>query len=311
MCNQASGAVHDGGTVLQVHEVAGDIVLHRGPARRDRAGRTKARTARALVLLLLIAAGQYAISVLGDGTFPDAATVRPIGADEKKIIRLVDEKLRQCAREVVPIPVNCPQRSAAEHMHFGKWAIRGFPTDGMRVVWRGTRAYVSGTAVMTMNYLTSNGTGDDLDRTRFSAEVRWHEGDLTTADVDLLPYRDLGPIRKRGFELAESAVKEAIDEAFDICTRSTESPMVPICPRAEDTPVMQGVKWQLNKSPVANPPRVVHDYEFGLVLVTGSYSVMAWSQDDRPVYTQLGNYRATLVRVANGIARVLQIQHLP
>ncbi|SDP09802.1 hypothetical protein [Lentzea jiangxiensis] len=311
MCNQASGAVHDGGTVLQVHEVGGDIVLHRGPARRARAGRTKVRTARALVLLLLIAAGQYAISALGDGTFPDAATVRPIGADEKEIKTVVDMKLRSCASEHVPIPVNCPQRSTtAPRVHRAKWAIRGFPIDGMRVVWRGTRAFVSGTAIMTINYLTPNGTGDNLDKTRFSAEVRWHEGSLTEEDVDLLPYRDLGPILKRDFELTKAAAKEAIDEAFDLCTRSTTSPMAPICPRAEDTPLLDGVKWELNKSRVFNEA-MNNDYEFGLVLVTGSYSVMAWSQDDRLVYTQLGTYRATLVRVANGIARVLQIQHLP
>jgi hypothetical protein len=311
MCNQVSGAVRDGGTVLQVHEVTGDIVLHRVPDRRDRTALAKAVTARVLALLLITGGEQYALSVLGDGTFPDAATVRPIGADEKEIRRLTDGKLRQCASVPVTTPVNCPQRSTAPRTHPVKWAILGDPTDGMRVIWRGQWAYVTGTAIMTIDYLGHDSVGYGLDEVRFTAEVRWRgtDAETTLADVTMLPEPHGEPIVKRGLAVADEAVLQAVKDQFDLCAAATEAPMPAACPRSPDTPRLKGVNWRINRSPLL-VASIEADAEFGLIRVRGSYSITAsavdWQNSPLLQHTQSGSYTATLFRT-----RVLEIEHGP
>lgn len=316
MCNEVSGEVRGGGTVLQVHQVTGDILLHRRAGRREWITSARALTARVLLLLLLIGAQQYVVSALGDATFPDGAAIRPFGTDEDMITRLVAERLRTCASVTVAAPVNCPQRGSAQRVHLVKWALVGDPRDGMRVVWNGERFFVSGTAVMTMDYLTYNGGyGYEVDELQFTAEVRWRGRQTTVADVGPLSDRAGGLTRKHGFELTREAVTEAIRDRFAACTAATESPMAVECPRSTDTPQLSGVLWTLNGSPLINAD-IQQDAEFGLVRVTASYSVTAWPCDWRkpdPLlpYTQSGTYVATLIRAARGSARLLEIKHAP
>ncbi|MFD4638680.1 hypothetical protein ACFWN2_15290 [Lentzea sp. NPDC058436] len=310
MCNHVSGAVRDGGTVLQVHEVTGDIVLHPGPVRRDRTALAKAVAARLLVLLLVTGGEQHALTALADTTFPDAATVRPIGADERELKALTDLKLRQCTQVPVTTPVNCPQRSAAPRTHGLKWAIVGEPVDGMRVTWRGRRAYVTGTAVMTIGYVGHDSVGNDLDEVRFTAEVRWRgTGEETTlADVTMLPSPHTGEIVKQGFAAPDAVVLQAVKNQFELCAAGTESPMPAGCPRADDTPRLKGVNWRINTSPLPLAS-VDADAEFGLVRVRGNYSITASLVDGQnfapPQHTQSGSYTATVFR-----SRVLEIRHV-
>ena len=308
MCNHVSGAVNEGGTVLQVHEVNGDIVLHPGRTRRGRTDLAKAVTARVLVLLLVTAGEQYSANVLADGTLPDAAIVRPIGADEKKIKELAGGKLRQCTQVRVTIPVNCPQRSTAPSTHGVKWAIIGHPTDGMRVTWRGKRAYVTGTAVMTINYVGDDSVGYGLDEVRFTVEVRWRgtDAETTLGDVTMLPDPHGGEIVKPEYPVTEEAVKHAVKNRFDLCAASTRSPMPTNCPRAADTPRIEAVNWRISSDPLILPD-ITTDTEFGLVRVRGNYSITAWPVDSAArQYTLSGSYTATLYRT-----EVLEIRHGP
>lgn len=318
MCNQVSGDVRDGGTVLQVNQVTGDILLSGTSPPRNWATPARRLSARVLLVLLLIGGQQYAVSVLGDTTFPDGVTVRPFGVDERVITRLVEEKLRQCAASAVTAPANCPQRGGAQGVHLAKWAVIGDPRDGMRVVWHRDRFQVSGTAVMTLDYLTRNGGfGYEFDEVRFTAEVRWRGRDTTLADVSRISNREYGePTRKRGFELTREAVADAIRARFDACTAATTSPMPVICPRAKDTPELCDVEWVLNGNLMISAD-VEQDAEFGVVRVTGSYSVTAWPRDWQgkihPLlpFTQSGTYAATLARTGDGSARLLEIRHVP
>lgn len=312
MCNEVSGEVR-GGTVLQVHQVNGDILLRREPVRRDWTASARTLTARMFLALLLIGAQQHAVSALGDVTVPRGAVVWPVGVNQKMVKELVEARIRQCTSEIVTAPANCPQRGSAQHVHDVKWALLGDPKDGMWVVWHGDRFYVSGTAVMTLGYVTSGGYGNEVDALRFSAEVRWRGSQTTEADVSLLPGLFSGLIRKSGFELTRDEVGLAIRRHLDDCTATTESPMADDCPRAGDTPRISGVQWRLNDYQLINA-RIDQDAEFGLVRVTGSYSVTASSCDSRdsqPLYTQSGTYLATLIRLGKGTARLLEIKHVP
>ena len=80
MQNDVSGDVRDNGTVVQVHHVNGDILLHNGSARRQRiiAART-AVVVRTLLALVLVGGEQYAFSVLADNVFPEGERIRPSG----------------------------------------------------------------------------------------------------------------------------------------------------------------------------------------------------------------------------------------
>lgn len=75
------------------------------------------------------------------------------------------------------------------------------------------------------------------------------------------------------------------------------------------------MQWKLGNYQLAHA-RIEHDAEFGVVRVTGSYSVTASSCGPRdsqpqPLYTQSGTYEATLIRVAKGAAHLLEIKHVP
>lgn len=231
MCNEVSGEVRDGGTVLQVHQVTGDILLRRRPARRDWITPARALTARVLLVLLLICAQQYAVTALGDSTFPDGAAIWPVGVEQKVIEELVAARIRQCTSEIVTTPVTCPQRGSVQRVHDVKWALLGDPKDGMWVVWHGDRFYVSGTAVMTLGYVTTGGYGNEVHALRFTAEVRWRGRETTEADLSLLPGLFSGLTRKSGFELTRDEVGLAIRRHLDDCTATTESPMAVECPR--------------------------------------------------------------------------------
>ncbi|MDX8031573.1 hypothetical protein SK803_15205 [Lentzea sp. BCCO 10_0856] len=314
MCNEVSGEVR-GGTVLQVHQVTGDILLHREPARRDWITPARVLAVRVLLVLLLTCAQQYAVTALGDSTFPDGTAVWPLGVDEDEVAELVAARMRDCASEVVTAPVNCPQRGSAQRVHSVKWALMGNTRDGMWVVWHRDRFYVSGTAVMTLGYVTSGSHGYEVDEVRFTAEVRWRGSQTTTADVTLGQGMFPGLIRKEGFELTREEIGAAIRRRFNACTATTESPMGIGCPLAADAPRVSGVQWKLTNLQLAHA-RIEPDPEFGVVRVKGSYSVTASScgpldSQPQPLYTQSGTYRATLIGVAKGAARLLEIKHVP
>lgn len=306
MRNNVSGEVRDNGTVMQVHQVHGDIIV--GRRRRSRA---RVSVAPVLLAVLLICGEQYAFSALGDNAFPAGET---IGADENRIIRAVAEKLRFCAYEVVAEPVNCPQRATVPpNAQYLDWELVGRAHDGMRVSWHAGSFSVSGAAAMRLWYITEYGQNIAVTTFRFRAEVRWRGAQTAARDVGPILTGGTGQITKREFELSPRAATDAVRAGFDACVATDMSPMEGACPRSKDTPALGNVRWHLVADPLINPI-IEQDAEFGLVRVTASYAAIVGPRDEsvrRMSFSQSGNYVATLVRTGDGSARLLDLKHVP
>lgn len=313
MRNNVSGEVRDNGTVVQVHQVHGDILLHKRSSRRQWI--TPARTTlvvRTLLALLLLAGEQYAFGALGDNAFPAGESFRPTGVDEDNIAQMVVSMLRRCTAEVVAAPANCPQREVVPPGAYNiQWQLVGDPRNGMRIRWYRDRFYIGGAAVMTLSYETADRFSSEVSKVPFNAELTWR--DRPSGFLDDRPRFteriavDIGT--RQGFELTELDFLHTIHIEFLACTTSTFSPMAPGCPRTSQTPVRDGVKWTLDGDPLKNW-RVEEDAMFGLVDVIANYSATLYDRDGARLYIQSGTYVATLVREGDS-ARLLEIKHVP
>ncbi|HUQ58260.1 hypothetical protein [Lentzea sp.] len=317
MGNDISGEVRDRGTVVQVHQVHGDILLHKGAPRRGWITSTRVRlVAQAIMAALLVCGEQYALSVSADTTVPAGENVRPFGIDEDVIARLVADKLNMCVEEAVPVPVNCPQRHTAPIRGTVAWGLAGDPRDGMRIVWHDGRVIASGSAIMTLWY---HG-GDDFEviPVRFTTNVRWRGQETSVEDVGPIISGGPGALEHgRGLEPTREVIREAIRFKFTECMIEEVSPMDGRCPHATGAPFHRNVRWNLHGDPAGNLD-IATDQEFGLVRVTAGYSMTAFFRDDGihdgplPQFSLLsGTYVATLVPTRNGGAVVLNLAHQP
>jgi hypothetical protein len=334
MRNELSGRVSGvGNKILQINKLKGDVVLGdnttAAAGRRRRGNRSSSGKSRNgkpgggfAVFLLAAGMGVGIIQSCDSGTanirdtaFPSAEQgSRPGGVSDDAVARLVTDKLRSCATEVVLAPVNCPQAHSAQSAHRVRWELVGNPHDGMQVVWHNDRFFARGTAVMTVNYVTAHGGPDTaIEAFHFQTEVTWR-GDETRIDSVYRPRTPPPPgtIRKERFRLAESDLPKAVREGFTACTAVTTSPMPPVCPRTLHTPALGKARWSLEADPLMNWASA-QDAEFGLVRVTASYSAALHTDhggsSGTPFFIQSGNYEATLVRTPNKTARLLGLRH--
>ncbi len=241
MRNNVSGEVRDNGTVVQVDQVHGDILLHKRSSRRQWI--TPARTTlvvRTLLALLLIGGEQYAFGALGDNTFPEGESIRPAGVDEDNIAQMVVSMLRRCATEVVTAPANCPQREVvAPEAYDLEWQLVGDPRDDMRIRWYRDRFYISGAAVMTLSDKTADMFSSEVSKVPFGAELTWRDRP-SGFPGDHLRFTERAAVgigMKQGFELTGLDFLHTIQVEFFACITSTFSPMAVGCPRTSHTPV--------------------------------------------------------------------------
>jgi hypothetical protein len=309
MQNSVSGDVRDNGTVLQVHQVNGDILVGR---RRPRRPGSLARPV--LLAILLVCVQQYGLSALGDGVVPAGETIRPLGADGSAAIRAVAVKLRHCAGEVVAAPVNCPQRAPAPpDARVSGWELVSRATDGMRVAWHDGRFRVAGSAAMRLEYFTGGVQRLVLSTFRFTTEVRWRGEQTSVRDVGPIVAGGPGSAPKLGFDLSPRVVADEVRAAFAACVAAGNAPVPGTCPHTITERERRDTRWKLDTDPMVNPV-VEPDAEYGLVRVTSSYSVALHEPIGKarsPLATHSGTYVATLVRIDDGSAQLLEIRHVP
>lgn len=316
MGNDVSGEIRGRGTVVQVHQVHGDILLHQGARRRGWITSARVRlVTQALVAALVVCGEQYALSVSADSTVPAGENVRPLGIDEDVIVQLVADKIGLCVEEAVAMPVNCPQRLSSPITGTVTWGPVGDPREGMRIAWHDGRFSASGTTVMTAWY--GGGSEFEVIGVRFTTDVRWRGQETSAEDVGPIVNGGPGALTpRRGFEPTRDAIRKAIRAKFTECMAENISPMDGRCPHVAGAPFSRNARWILNSDPSGNLD-IRQNHESGLVHVTASYSMTALFHDDEfhakpPLpYLLSGTYVATLIGTRHGGATVLTIAHRP
>lgn len=325
MRNELSGRVT--GTSFQIGDVHGDIVLlgdstPTSPRPRVRPQPSGSGTKLTVgyvvigVICVLITITRSCDSDPADTGFPasDRGT-RPAGVSDAMVTQVVWQKLQSCATEVVAEPANCPQAHNVTGAENVRWHHAGDPTDGMLIRWDHDRFVVLGAAVMTIDFDKGVNRYSEVKTFHFETEVQWRGADT---QIDIIRQPKLvpapGTIEKQRYNLPDTDLVGAVRQGFVTCASATFTPMPRTCPRYA-TPRAAKATWSIDGNPVGNC-RTSRNTEFGLLRVTGSYSlVVRWIDtsfwDTNKSRTQSGTYEALLVRTTDGKAELLAIRHVP
>jgi hypothetical protein len=325
MRNHLSGDVRENSTVVQVGNARNITINNRdaNSGRPSKPGSVSPRDPKAasgggaLVLIVLIGFILHSCDSnagnVRNTTFPGEHGTRPANVSDDAIKTLVADKMKSCASEVVLTPANCPQSHSAQAAQKVRWELVGDPSDGAQVVWHDDRFFARGTATMSLTYDSVNGPEGAIKLFHFQTEVPWRGSESRVENI----YQPrtppaAGTIKKQRFELPENAVTAAVRDGFASCVNSPSSPLPATCPRLGSAPQLTNAAWRLEADPLTNWS-IEGEAEFGLIRLVASYKLALRSRNAPnapvPMYTQDGAYEATVVRTADGSARLLTIKH--
>lgn len=255
------------------------------------------------------------VSLLGgsggkEEAFPKRSDRFPAHATTPAVLAPIVSKLKSCAAEEVPEPVNCPQRVSDATSVRATWNLVGDPAAGARIKHHEGRFDVIGHALMTATYDSYTGQKFSLQRLTYRAKVNWNNGHPVLAgQLQTTKAKPDAPVVKSITGQTWSHVQASLQQAFKRCELSRIAPMPLDCPHDPQTDVAaEDAHWRFDGNPLQNTSSTF-DPSWGLINVTGNYAVTLRTGGWGPLTEHGGGaYNAVLAVDSTGWPQVLRIE---
>ncbi|MGZ3143404.1 hypothetical protein ACVDFE_15710 [Lentzea chajnantorensis] len=264
------GAVSSTGVIINVSQ-APDGNSPQSPAKLTP---KQALIAVAAALTFILLMGLVSCFYDPDEEFTTDSGARPPSAKSEILTGALEEALRNCAKAVVPVPLNCPQAADASITtnKIVTWSLHGDPIDGHQIAWRDDHFNVRGNAIMSLEYKSYF---DDPQIKTFvvgyEARIDWKNEKASVGPIKGTAPVSGNNISKRTADVSLEDLLPAVRAVFDECDNTTRVPPPPKCPQPANMSRQEQADWSFTGDPLLNV-RMEFEQFSGLIKIHGSYA---------------------------------------